>query len=330
VSKGSAAVLRDAPRSHPAVAAWQGASPGGRAPTGIEVLRDRSLSTVYRLIEAGHDGASVIAKRYPRDQGAAERYVYEHILPRLSVSVPRCLGMRAVDGTGEEAGQWIFLEDVGTERYSDRDPEHLALVAHWIAQAHRQAAALNAAGRLPDGGPARYRAHVDAAYDRIGRRLDGGGLTAADRVVLRETLSVLEGLAASWSGLEVACVGLAPTLVHGDFRPKNVYLRRWNGRLACYPIDWETAGWGVPAVDLTRIDGDAYWDVAREWQVGVEPFHVRRLARLGHVFRTIAAIDWESTGLAYESRHMISRPLASLGVLLRQLRDAVAGVEIEP
>jgi aminoglycoside phosphotransferase (APT) family kinase protein len=111
--------------------------------------------------------------------------------------------------------------------------------------------------------------------------------------------------------------------VHGDFRPKNVYLRPAGSGIACYPIDWETAGWGVPAADLTRIDTTVYWSVAREWREGLTLDTVNRLAQIGQVFRTIAAIDWECTSLRFETRNLIIRSLASLRVLTPRLGDAV-------
>jgi len=323
------AVVHDDERLHRAARVWNQSTFCRRSPTRVEVLRERSPTTVYRLIGAGPGGTNVIAKRYPPGEGAAERCVYEHILPHLPISAPRCYGVRAVDEPGGDIARWLFLEDVGTERYSDRNQSHLRLTARWIAHLHRRAANLVAVRQLPDAGPGRYRTHLDAARNRLAQRLTRGALTAADRTMLGQIITLLDDLAARWSGLEAACVGLPPTLVHGDFRPKNVYLRRQRGRLACYPIDWETAGWGVPAVDLTRVDVATYWGVARVRQFGLDAERVRHLAKLGHVFRTIAAIDWESTGLGFESRRMISRPLASLGVLLRQLRDAVGSAEIE-
>jgi len=50
---------------------------------------------------------------------------------------------------------------------------------------------------------------------------------------------------------------------------------------------------------------------------------VQRLATIGQVFRTIAAIDWEASSLRFETRRMISRPLASIAVLTPRLTDAV-------
>jgi len=144
----------------------------------------------------------------------------------------------------------------------------------------------------------------------------------------------LDRLQSSWGRIESLCVSIPATLVHGDFRPKNVYLRangNGNGgaRLACYPIDWETAGWGVPAADLTRIDVVAYWTAAREWHRDLQLEDVVRLESLGQVFRTLAAIDWEGASLRFESRRMISQPLASLAVLAPRLSDAARVVGVE-
>jgi hypothetical protein len=330
VSNAPVAVLRDGLRSHEAALAWEGMAFPGRWPTRIEVLRERTpTAAVYRLIGAGPQGASVIAKRYPPGQGDAERLVYEHVLPHLSSTTPRCYGVRVEAGQGDEVTRWIFLEDVGVDRYSDRNAAHRELAGRWIARFHAEAATLLAPRQLPDGGPARYRAHLAAARARLNQRLERAGLTTANRRLIGAMTAQLDGLAVRWSAVQTACTGLPLTLAHGDFRPKNVYLRAHEGRLACFPIDWETAGWGIPVVDLTRIDLAAYWDVARKWQVGLDPGRVQGLAALGQVFRTIAAIDWESTGVGFDSPRMISRPLASLGVLLRQLRQVIGAAGLD-
>jgi hypothetical protein len=94
------------------------------------------------------------------------------------------------------------------------------------------------------------------------------------------------------------------------------------------PIDWETAGWGLPAADLARVDVDAYADIVREWWPGVDITAVRRLARVGRVFRFLAAIGWESASLDYDTADLLSQPIASIAVLDRGLAEATlqAGV----
>jgi Phosphotransferase enzyme family len=329
VSRAPVAVLREGLASHPAARAWAGLASPATSPCRIEVLRERAPSAVYRLIGAAPGGVNVIAKRWPAGHGAVELYVYEHILPRLALGVPRRYGVWAEGDGGSEPARWLFLEDVGTERYSDAIPAHRALTARWAAAMHQAAAEIDTATQLPDGGPDRYLGHLRAARDRITRRLEHVATLGTDSAPLDEIVVRLDSLARQWSAVERACTGLPATLVHGDFRPKNVYVRTIEGRLECRPIDWETAGWGVPAIDLTRIDVATYWGLARNWLIGLDPDRVRQLAGLGHVFRTVAAIDWESTGLAFESPRMISRPMASLRVLLSQLLAVVRSAGLQ-
>jgi aminoglycoside phosphotransferase (APT) family kinase protein len=320
MSRAPVAVLHDDLGTLPAVQAWAGMWAAQDAPERVEVLRRLPSSEVYRLVGAGPAGSSVIAKRSPAAKASVELIVYERLLPHLPVTAPRYYGSCPTDGP--DGDRWIFLEDVGGERYSEATPTHVTMAARWVARMHGAAAGLAAARELPDGGPARYRAHVCGARDKIRPRLPGQDLTRDDVTMLQEVVAVLDALESRWGLIESLCGGLPTTLVHGDFRPKNVYLRP-NGRgLACYPIDWETAGWGVPAADLTRIDVAAYWACARKWRAGLDLDTVQRLADVGQVFRSLAAIDWETASLRFESRRMVSRSLASLAVLLRRLSDA--------
>ncbi len=315
------AVLHERLDSHPALIAWRAFQSRQAPAQRIDVLRQHGATAVYRLVGAGAESGTVIAKRVPPAKARPERTMYERVLPHLPVTAPRFHGALSADGSDGET--WLFLEDVGGERYSDTRPDHLALTARWVARLHGSARQVAAARGLPDGGPDRYRGHLTSATEKLERRLSGPDLAGADVTLLRGIADLLEGLAARWSEVEDMCVGLPATVVHGDFRPKNVYLRPAGERLACYPIDWETAGWGVPAADLTRIDAAVYWSVAREWREGLSLDTVLHLAHLGQVFRTLAAIDWECTSLRFATREQISRPLASLAVLTPRLTDAV-------
>ena len=49
---------------------------------------------------------------------------------------------------------------------------------------------------------------------------------------------------------------------------------------------------------------------------------MRRLAGIGHVLRLVAAIDWDTASIRFDSRRMFSRELASMEVLVRRLADA--------
>jgi len=322
MSRTPIAVLHDDLLAHPAVQAWTRIWATQDMPERIEVLRRLTSSTVYRLVAAGPAGQNVIAKRTPAERAAVELIVYERVLPHLSppLTAPRCFGSLPTDG--QQGFRWIFLEDIGADQYSDASKGHRMMAARWVARMHATAADLPAARELPDGGPNRYRAHLRAARDNIQRRLSGPDLTSRDVAMLQDVVRVLDDLESRWSQIEGHCVGLPATVVHGDFRPKNVYLRSTGCGLACYPIDWETAGWGVPAADLTRIDVDTYWACAREWRSELELDTVQRLVALGQAFCAIAGIAWDSTGLRFDTRRMISRELASIEVLTGRLVDA--------
>jgi phosphotransferase family enzyme len=321
MSKAPLAVLHERLDSHPALRAWRSFLSRREPAQRIEVLREHGVNAVYRLLGVATASGSVIAKRMPQAKARTERTLYERVLPQLPLTVPRYYGALAAEGS--EAETWLFLEDVGSERYSDTRPDHLALTARWVAQLHGSAATVADAHELSDGGPARYHRHLVSAAEKLEQRLSGPDLIGGDRALLRGIAAQVRGLAARWTSVAALCEGLPATVVHGDFRPKNVYVRAAGDRLACYPIDWETAGWGVPAADLTRIDVAVYWSAAREWCEGLSLDTVYRLAQVGQVFRTIAAIDWECTSLRFDTRNLIVRSLASLAVLTPRLTEAV-------
>jgi len=140
---------------------------------------------------------------------------------------------------------------------------------------------------------------------------------------LERLVEDLDALERDWTAIERACSEVPATLVHGDFRPRNAYLRSDGTRLNLFPIDWEHAGWGVPAVDLTRIDLPTYWTTVREFWPDVRLADVQRLGRVGQIFRRLAAIRWMSPQLAYDTPQWLSGAMANLQVFHAQLTDAV-------
>jgi len=317
--KTPAAVLWGKLAWHPAVVAWRGLAQEPPDPEQIEVLRQGKKSATYRLVGAGPDGAAVIAQRSQIPKALLERTVYEQILPHLPVTSPGYYGFR------EDSPQfaWLFLEDVGDERYSATDPAHLALAGRWVALMHTAATRVAAARRLPDGGPRRYLDHLREGRRTIHAHLANPALTAADVRALRLLVADLDRVERGWVRIERACTGVPATLVHGDFQRKNTYIRNGASGPELLAIDWETAGWGVPAVDLTRIDLPTYWSVLRRWWPTVRLEDVRRLASVGRVFLQLAAIHWVSPELAYDTPPYLSRPLSWLRVLHGRLADGL-------
>jgi phosphotransferase family enzyme len=221
---------------------------------------------------------------------------------------------------------------VGERRFAETDGDDLALVARWVAILHARGATLPApaAGPLPDAGPVRYLAHLRAGRERIQRRLARPVLGDRDVALLESILSAQDDLESHWDWIEDACSGLPATLVHGDFRPRNVFVRRDVSGPACYPVDWETAGWGVPAADLAFMDPTTYWTVARAQGADVSLETVQRLKAVGRVFRGLASIDWESVSLEFDSSDVLSKVLASLAVLAPRLTSAVDAAGVMP
>jgi len=85
------------------------------------------------------------------------------------------------------------------------------------------------------------------------------------------------------------------------------------------PMDWEHAGLGVPAADLTRIDPIAYRSAVQERWPQVGSATLLRLADVGRIFLRLAAIDWISPWFGYDSRVLLLKPIEHLAVHRAQL-----------
>ncbi len=310
-------------RCHPAVAAWRGLAQDPPDPEHIEVLRQGKKSATYRLVGAGPGGASIIAQRSCMAKARIERIVYERILPRLPVTSPRYYGSRVEDSEFV----WLFLEDIGRERFAVTDPSQRALAGRWVGLMHTAATHVAAVRDLPDGGPPRYLDHLRVDLQTIRANLANPALTLDDVATLRRLVSDLERLEAAWAAVEHACTGMPSTLVHGDLQRKNLYIRDGAGAPALYVIDWETAGWGVPAADLTKIDLTTYWSAIRPSWPDVRLEDVRRLAVVGRIFLELVGIRWMSPQLAYDSAAFLSRPMSWLRVMHGRIGDAILDLE---
>lgn len=325
----SASVRGDTDR---AVEAWRALGPDSRAPSAVEKLYGRKPTSrsVYRLSHATEDGDSVIAKRYATAVHSIERVFYREVLPLLPVSTPRFYGeLEAGDGHA-----WIFLEDVGTQRFSPDDPEHRVLAARWLGGMHAAGPDLHVDGRLHDRGPGHYRRHLDAGRRLIHDNLGNPALQTDDGALLRSVLSQYDTVESRWDELEEICAAGPSTLVHGDFRPKNVFVHRTAGKPArLLPIDWETAGWGTPAADLapmrhhyvSQVDLEAYCDIVRSRWPDFDVDLGRRLMWVGLIFRRLAAMEWAAMSLVYPQSRVLRGPLADIRLYQEQVGRALEG-----
>jgi hypothetical protein len=326
-------VLRDASiRQHPALAAWNRLQSTPAEITALEIWREspgHHPASVYRLELRDSGPASVFAKRCEAASCAVERTCYEEVVPHLMLSSPAYFGSaEEPDGTC-----WLFLEDVGRTKFSAQDPTHRALASRWIGRLHRFGAEIEAARQLPEGGPPRYLRHLRDARTRVRGNFENPGLAAGDREVLTETLALLDRVEGRWDAIVRACAELPETIVHGDFRPKNVRIREEPSGPVLYALDWEMAGWGVPVVDLApgrgdeatlQIDPAIYADSLRGHGPRLDRESIERLSLTGALLRRMAAIDWESMSLGFEDPIYLLDPIASIRVANHEL---VRGLE---
>ncbi len=273
-----------------AVRAWHGLGGVPVGPKGVEVLKsDSGGAGVCRLRGAGDREGDVIAKRSPQATAAVERVVYEEILPQVPLPLLRYYGAAEEP---ERGFCWIFLEDVTVGSYRRRRDDHRAGAGRWLGVLHRSLGRPPAADRLPSRRSQHYRNLLRSAGAALHQQLAEDAVPGHDAVVLEAVLEHCEGLATSWDEFEQVCRGVPDTLVHGDFIGHNVYVRRGSSGLVLLPIDWEKAGWGVPAEDISGVDLDVYWTTVKESRAEMDQLQLRRLATVGRIFRCLVYLDW--------------------------------------
>jgi aminoglycoside phosphotransferase (APT) family kinase protein len=297
-------------KEHPAVRAWRALGSAHLEPRIVHVLKERRKHSVgkpavYRLSGVGSGGLDVVAKRCKMGTALVERTIYEQVLPY--VPVPRL----HYYGSLEEPGGgvcWLFLEDAMGHPYSAHASEHRQAAGRWLGRLHTMAECIDTTATLPDRSPDHYLHHLRSAWGTIHDGLSALTLRADDKDVLMGILSSYEQLEQNWSLLEVLCRSLPRTLVHGDFVGKNIRIQRDSRGLSVQIFDWESAGWGIPVVDLAQAQPgtgriaanpeiQAYVAVVQGQWPALDLATVERLAHIGTIFRLLAAIGWAVTGL---------------------------------
>ncbi|HZD56579.1 MAG TPA: phosphotransferase [Anaerolineales bacterium] len=293
---------------HAAVSAWRDLQPAYAAPENLEVFGTENGNTsVYRLVRVDEASTNVIAKRSRHRTARIERAIYEQVLPGLPLPTLHYYG--AVE---EPDGQfwWLFLEDVSHEaRYLPHIQEHRVAAARWLGTMNIFASRLPAAAHLPERKPQHYLNLLRSARRTISSNLANPALRADHLALLETILAQCRHLSAHWSELASACTGIPRTLVHGDFISKNVRVRYGRDGIILLPFDWEKAGWGIPAEDISRVDLATYWSTVRDHWPGLALPALSRLMSVGKVFRCLVFLDWIAPSLASSS---IEQPINEL------------------
>jgi hypothetical protein len=254
---------------------------------------------IYRLKGVGREGSAVIAKQCKKGNGMLQHTIYKEILSRLPIPTLCCYGF-VEEPSGELC--WLFLEDAGTEVFRFRIREHRTLAARWLGLMHTSAVHVAATARLPDRGPDYYLEHLQLARDTIQRAVIDSTLSPDDLVVLESIVSQCNVLESCWSKVERFCDRMPQTLVHSDFHQSNIKVRNGQTGIALLPFDWEMAGRGIPAADLTYLeqaDLAIYWSIVRRSWPYLDVQDIQQMANLGGIFRGLAAISWERWHFEY-------------------------------
>jgi hypothetical protein len=68
-------------------------------------------------------------------------------------------------------------------------------------------------------------------------------------------------------------------------------------------LDWEAAGWGIPAADLVQFVGKSlspdlatYYSVVCSRWPRFRPTHLEALTEIGRLFRLINSLEWANWG----------------------------------
>ena len=268
---------------------------GGRRPTSVEPIRLGDKRAVYRLVDAGPDRETVIAKRSGREALKSEWMIYERVLPLLPLTSARAYAL-----VEESVTAWLFLEDAGDTVCDPRTAG--ALASRWLGTLHGAAASLDVRRLLPDRGPAHYRRHLGAARTTIALHSDNPALTTEDSRLLWDLVAVLSEIERHWNVVEEVCSAGPLTIAHGDFVKRNLRRQSEDGREALIVLDWECAGAASPAADLEVIGLDRtlaaqYISTIQRFLPTVSEQLVTELARVGVGLRLLAAIDWAAADL---------------------------------
>ncbi len=126
----------------------------------------------------------------------------------------------------------------------------------------------------------------------------------------------LDEARALWPAFERLARAVPPTLVHGDFVPKNIRVLESDGISRAVPFDWGSGGYGFPAIDLAYVDPYEYWTGVRDSWHDLTLERTRALSSLGRLFRNLLLVFWLNDH-AVSDRGSINEKLALYGKWIR-------------
>lgn len=311
-----------------AAAAWASLGLSRRSAGDIETLSVKTKgpknSAVYRLHGAGPSGESVVAKKQAHAQAEFEGMIYESVLAKLPVSSLRFYGL-ARDSDPDFS--WLFLEDAG-DAFEPSSPLHLEATGRWLAELHAAAADAIGDHALPHCcGMGKFEDRLARSQALLRGMRSSGQLGAEQRNLVRALGLEIDRLAQSRRAIAACCGEHRDTLIHCDLTRKNVRIKERDGSPAVLVLDWESAGRGVAATDLSQFlslsqgaDLSSYGARMAELTGAGDIRRLGRLAAAGAIFRLQSSLNRKLGRIGdalkaerNDSRHrVLSRELADL------------------
>jgi phosphotransferase family enzyme len=319
-------VERVCPADHPALGAWSEITKSVCPRAEVEMLKDRSACQAYRLFGLGPGNANVIAKRYPESKARAEFNIYRNVLRQMPLISPRHYGLVREEGT---EFCWAFFEDVAGRPYDPAVAVQGVEAAKWLAGLHASARDLPADLDLPDRGPRHYFDCLRYGRNRIRRHLSSTLLSEDDRTVLAALTVQCDAVEAKREWIEDWCRSVPETFVHADLHAANIHVRPHPHGITLVPFDWESAGWGVPAIDLALegVDLTTYCAIAGQVWPNLDIEAVLALSNIGKIFQLLELLAWESQGL---DSQWTRRPMKHMRHYQAELSRAILEIGCAP
>jgi aminoglycoside phosphotransferase (APT) family kinase protein len=186
--------------------------------------------------------------------------MYRRVLAPLSVG-PRLVGSKCTPETG---AYWLLLERVdGEPLYEAGEVTTWVAVAQWLAAFHARTAALNSGSLSQEARLLCYDRQWYALWMDRARRF----FASEDPGGSRHTRAALQWLSGRYERVIDRLVSRPMTLIHGEFYPSNVLVRRTADVVNVYPIDWEMAAAGPGVIDLAALTSGDWSEIDRRSMV---------------------------------------------------------------
>lgn len=279
-----------------AVTAWRTLHPESQAIGSVSVIQpDSRKSTVVRLGGVAGHQQNVMAKRCVARQAKIEYSVYTRILTQVPYPTLRSFGMLEDPSSGYS---WLFVEEAVGETYSHTRVQHQPLAAEWLGILHGTAAKLTDQVDLPTRDLEHYRLLTRLARQTLEDSVANPALTDEQVQLLSELVGQCKVLQRRISEMQSVFDSMPKTLVHGGFYGKNVRVGWREDRQVILAYDWESTGWGCPAVDLAFVDPELYRTHCSAHGLDVSLSTLRDVAVFGRMLWVVKAIPGERKTLA--------------------------------